>query len=70
MRIFAAAGGGYGVLNNPNGPLDADPRGWYPLTQRAIESRRLNVALDAGSTSRGHIGTVTQMALTLGYDRF
>src|SRR5262249_9991288 len=30
-RFFVAAGGGYGVLNNPRGPLLQFPLGGYPL---------------------------------------
>jgi hypothetical protein len=71
-RTFVAAGGGYGVLNNPSGPLAQARVGWYPMEQandRVL--RRLNVALDARWYFAGEaIGTVTQIALTLGYDRF
>ena len=46
MRIFAAAGAGYGVLNNPNGPLH-QLRAWLlPVRRTTRKARRLNVALD------------------------
>ncbi len=71
-RTFIAAGGGYGVLNNPSGPLAQARIGWYPMEHSDSEvSRRLNIALDARWYFAGdQIGTVTQVALTLGYDRF
>lgn len=71
-RTFVAAGGGYGVLNNPNGPLAQARVGWYPMEQATDRVlRRLNVALDARWYFAGEaIGTVTQIALTIGYDRF
>lgn len=70
-RTFVAAGGGYGVLNNPSGPLAQVRGGWYPMDDGSAISRRLNVALDARFYFAGaQIGTVTQLALTLGYDRF
>ncbi len=71
-RTFVAAGGGYGVLNNPSGPLAQARIGWYPMESAAgVVSRRLNIALDARWYFAGEqIGTVTQIALTLGYDRF
>jgi hypothetical protein len=75
MRIFAGGGAGYGVLNNPSGPLVQARVGWYPFeAQGDGKSRRLNVALDARfyfTTSNGmDNGTVSHIALTLGYDRF
>jgi hypothetical protein len=70
-RTFVAAGGGYGVLNNPSGPLAQVRAGWYPMEHDDSVGRRLNVALDARFYFAGdQIGTVSQIALTLGYDRF
>lgn len=71
-RIFVAGGGGWGVLNNPDGPLAQVRLGWYPFEQQsATKVRRLNVALDARWYFPGeHIGTVTHVAATIGYDRF
>jgi hypothetical protein len=70
-RTFVAAGGGYGVLNNPSGLLAQVRGGWYPMDDGTAVSRRLNLALDARFYFAGDaIGTVTQIALTLGYDRF
>jgi len=71
-RTFVAAGGGYGVLNNPSGPLAQIRGGWYPMEHdSSVVARHLNVALDARFYFAGDaIGTVTQLALTLGYDRF
>jgi hypothetical protein len=72
MRIFAGAGAGYGVLNNPNGPLVEARAGYYPFkTDATGKARRLNVAVDARWYMVGSpYGTVTQISLSLGYDRF
>jgi hypothetical protein len=72
MRLFVGGGGGYGVLNNPDGPLAQLRAGWYPFEQSMdSKARRLNVALDARWYFAGdQVGTVTHIALTLGYDRF
>ena len=71
-RTFVAAGAGYGVLNNPSGPLAQARIGWYPMESSSnTVSRRLNVALDARFYFPSDpIGTVTQVAATIGYDRF
>lgn len=70
-KTFVAAGGGYGVLNNPSGLL-AQIRGGMNLTgDDTAVARRWNVALDARFYFAGdQIGTVSQISLTLGYDRF
>ena len=70
-KTFVAAGGGYGVLNNPSGLL-AQVRGGINLGGDDMQvSRRWNVALDARFYFAGdQIGTVSQISLTLGYDRF
>lgn len=72
QRIFLAGGGGYGVLNNPDGPLAQVRVGWYPFETNATSKvRRLNIAADARWYFPGDaIGTVTQLSLTVGYDRF
>ena len=74
MRIFAGGGAGYGVLNNPHGPLVQVRAGWYPFEAKGMDKmRRLNVALDSRfyfvSDAASSV-TVTQLSLTLGYDRF
>jgi hypothetical protein len=70
-RTFVAAGGGYGVLNNPSGMLAQVRGGWYPMDDGTAVSRRLNLALDARFYFAGDaIGTVSQISVTLGYDRF
>lgn len=73
MRVFAGGGGGYGVLNNPSGPLAELRAGWYPFEHKTGTARRLNVALDARWYFVDDAGTgvtVTHIALSLGYDRF
>ena len=72
-QVFVGGGGGYGVLNNPSGPLAQVRVGWYPMKASGEgKSRRLNIALDARwyFADAMTIGTVTQVALSLGYDRF
>ena len=72
QRLFVAAGGGYGILNNPDGLMAQVRLGWYPFETSSVDKvRRLNVAADARWYFPGDaIGTVTQVALTIGYDRF
>ena len=72
FRAFVGAGAGYGVLNNPNGPLVEARAGYYPFKASLNgKSRRLNVALDARWYMVGEpYGTITQISLSLGYDRF
>lgn len=72
-RTFVAVGGGYGVLNNPSGPLFAARAGWYPMAHSAGVSRRLNLALDARFyfvESGGETLTMNHIAVSFGYDRF
>ncbi|HTL34207.1 MAG TPA: hypothetical protein VL326_13850 [Kofleriaceae bacterium] len=72
MRVFVGAGAGYGVLNNPNGPLVEARAGYYPFKTNAVgKARRLNVAVDARWYMVDEAdGPVTQISLSLGYDRF
>jgi hypothetical protein len=72
MRVFVAGGAGYGILNNPSGMLAAARAGYYPFKTESVgKARRLNVALDyrAYFASDGY-GTVNQIQLSVGYDRF
>lgn len=74
MRLFVGAGAGYGVLNNPSGPLVGLRVGYYPFEKTSTgKARRLNVALDtrlyfvsAGAESI----TMKHIAISIGYDRF
>ena len=71
QRVFFAGGGGYGVLNNPSGPMGQLRAGWYPMKGGDGVERRINLALDARFYFPGDdIGRVTQLSLTIGYDRF
>lgn len=72
IRLFVGGGFGYGVLNNPSGPLAELRAGWYPFKKSSDgKARRLNLAVDARFYFAGPaIGTVTHLALSLGYDRF
>jgi hypothetical protein len=72
MRVFVAGGAGYGVLNNPSGALLAARAGYYPFKTTSVgKARRLNVALDYRTyfADQGY-GTVNQVQLSVGYDRF
>ncbi len=71
-RVFFGGGAGFGVLNNPNGPLAQLRVGYYPMKgSTSGKARRLNIALDyrAFFANQGY-GTVNHVALTVGYDRF
>ncbi len=70
--LFVGAGVGYGVLNNPSGPLVLLRAGWYPFELNANETaRHLNLAFDARFYFPGDpVGETTQLALSIGYDRF
>jgi len=74
FRLFVGGGGGYGVLNRPNGPLAQVRVGYYPFEHKSAgKARRLNVALDGRWYFVDDAGmgvTVSHIALTLGYDRF
>jgi hypothetical protein len=74
MRLFFGGGAGYGVLNNPSGPLAEFRAGYYPFKADATgKSRRFNIAFDARFyfvDDAGQGVTVTHLALSLGYDRF
>jgi hypothetical protein len=74
MRLFLGGGVGYGVLNDPSGPLVQARVGFYPFEAPAQgKARRLNIALDTRLyfVSAG-METLTEkhIALSLGYDRF
>jgi hypothetical protein len=74
FRLFVAAGAGYGVLNNPSGPLVGFRIGYYPFDTSSVgKARHLNVALDTRLyfVSEGAESiTMKHIALSIGYDRF
>ncbi len=74
MRVFLGAGAGYGVLNNPSGPLVAFRAGYYPFEKSSEgKARRLNVALDARLyfvSAGAESITMKHIAVSIGYDRF
>lgn len=73
MRLFFAGGAGYGVLNNPAGPLVGFRVGYYPFEHTDPgKARRLNVALDYRLyfTDYGGGLTMNHVAFSIGYDRF
>jgi len=71
--LFGGVGGGYGVLNNPNGPLLEARVGYYfsGAKPTPVKKRRLNVSLDyrAYFANQGY-GMVNHVAVSIGYDRF
>ena len=73
-RFFVGAGGGYGVLNNPSGPVLQVRLGGYPLmTTDANEARRrgLLIGVDYRAYFAGElIGTVSQISVAIGYEKF
>ena len=74
-RFFVAGGGGYGVLNNPSGPLGQLRAGWYPLMS-ASDTKARRKGLMLGVDARWYfadamtIGTVTQVSVSAGYEAF
>lgn len=74
MRLFLGAGAGYGVLNNPSGPLVGFRVGYYPFeTTSAEKKRRLNIALDTRLyfvSAGAETITMKHIAVSIGYDRF
>jgi|JI10StandDraft_1071094.scaffolds.fasta_scaffold09456_7 hypothetical protein len=73
MRLFVGAGVGYGVLNNPSGPLVGVRVGYYPFAHTGPgKARRLNVALDTRLyfvSAGGESITMKHIAVSIGYDR-
>jgi hypothetical protein len=73
-KFAAGAGVGYGVLNNPSGPLAQIHAAWYPMMSTSVtEARRrgLMVGVDARWYFAGdQIGTVTQLSVGVGYEKF
>jgi hypothetical protein len=74
MRLFFGAGAGFGVLNNPSGPLVQGRIGYYLFEKTSMgKSRRLNIAFDTRLyfVSEGPESlTMKHFALSIGYDRF
>lgn len=73
-KFFVAAGGGYGVLNNPSGPLAQIRGGMYPMmtsSDTAARRKGLMIGVDARAYFAGaEVGTVTQIMLSVGYEKF
>lgn len=74
MGLFFGGGAGYGVLNNPSGPLVNFRVGFYPFKPTGDgKARRLNVALDSRLyfvSVPAESVTMKHIALSIGYDRF
>jgi hypothetical protein len=74
MRLFFGGGAGYGVLNNPSGPLVQARVGYYIFDAPTQgKGRRLNVAADMRLyfVSEGPESlTMKHVAISIGYDRF
>ena len=74
QRVFFGLGGGYAVVDNPTGVMIQGRAGWYPLAKSFEQvHRRLNVALDLRYfmlSEGGQDAKITQVSLSIGYDRF
>jgi len=73
-RYFVGVGGGYGILNNPSGPVLQVRAGWYPF-MGASELRPRRRGLMIGADIRAYfagdsVGTVTQAMVSLGYEKY
>jgi hypothetical protein len=72
-HLFVAAGGGYGVLNNPAGPELHFRLGGYPLVGRGnngITRKGLMVGADLRLYFLDNYGTVSQIMFGVGYEAF
>jgi hypothetical protein len=74
-KVAIGAGGGYGILNNPSGPLAQARVAWYPLSSASTTSARrkgLMVGFDARFyfADAMQVGTVRQFALSIGYEKY
>ena len=71
-RFFAGAGFGYGVINNPSGPMLALRGGFYPVVSRSeVAPRRkaLSLSFEFRTTFIG-LGPVVQVMGMIGYEAF
>jgi len=74
-RAFVAAGGGFGVLNNPSGPVLDFRAGGYPLMSRNEFGRRRGLMLSVDlrpyfTSSAGASFTIVEMTGNIGYEAF
>lgn len=75
-KIFVGAGGGYGVLNNPSGPLIAARAGYYPLMKRDdADGRRRGLVISGDlreyfASYNGVSYGATQLMLSVGYEKY
>lgn len=74
-RIFFGAGFGYGIVNNPSGPVLSLRVGANPIVGRpniAVPRRKaMPIGLDFRAYfTGGSVGTVIQIMATLGYESF
>jgi hypothetical protein len=71
-KIFVGGGAGYGVLNNPSGPLIAARAGYYPMMKRdEVEPRRRGLVI-SGDLREYFVDsiTVTQLMFSVGYEKY
>ena len=71
-RIFVGAGGGFGVVNNPYGPVAQIRFGGYPVI-RVAENRPRRKGLMVGLDTRAYftqLGPVVQVMAGVGYEAF
>lgn len=73
-RVFAGAGFGYGVANNPSGPMLAFRVGGYPVVTRSTTGPRrkgLSVGLDLRVMFLGApYDALSEVMFTVGYEAF
>ena len=75
-KIFVGAGAGYGVLNNPSGPLIAARAGYYPLMSRDdADGRRRGLVISGDireyfASQNGQSVTATQLMISVGYEKY
>jgi hypothetical protein len=74
QRVFFGAGAGFGIVDDPSGPMIQVRAGWYPMAKSFEQvHRRLNVAFDLRYfmlSEGGQDAKITQVSLSIGYDRF
>ncbi len=73
-KYFVGGGAGYGVLNNPSGPIVALRGGLYPLMKVSeTEARRRGLMVGADLRfyfAGANVGTVTQVMVSVGYEKY
>jgi len=70
-HFFVAGGGGYGVLNNPSGPMLQARGGWYPVVSKSRVGPRRRGLMIGFDVREYFVGAnVTQLSLSVGYEKY